>query len=195
MTTPSAATAAAPSALATGAAKMSRRGFSARNTVERRASSGAGGQSVIHENHVAVAYRGRRTRAAEECEAALRLRNFARGDLLDVLLAHVQRVHELVIDHSSAIRGNSTNGELLPARRTKLASNEHVQLRAQQQRDRRGHRNPAARDREHGNRFGAQLRDRIEQLAGKKVSRLRTIAEEHAVIWAAVGGSASTSRS
>jgi hypothetical protein len=90
-----------------------------------RTHGGASGQSVVHHDHRPPADGHGLRFAAVQALAPLQLGVFARGDLLDLVLAQVQ-ARQIVHDPHAA-GGNGPHGVFLVAGKAQLADDEHVQ--------------------------------------------------------------------
>ncbi len=98
----------------------------------------AGGQTVIHDDHVVALEIRKRSVAPIPAHAALELAALLRHQPIECVARHTERPQRSIVDDGGTTFRHRPDPELHPARRTNLARDEHLDRSIQRRRDRHG---------------------------------------------------------
>jgi hypothetical protein len=88
---------------------------------------GAGGESVVDENHGLAEEVGPRTIVAIKTFASLQLSAFIRSDVIELCVGHVSDAHEVAIEDFHAAARDGAHGQLFMIGQAEFANDEHVE--------------------------------------------------------------------
>jgi hypothetical protein len=116
---------------------------------DRRAHGRTGRQSIVHEDHDAIAQVGHRARTAVFPKAPLELAPLALGDRTDDMWRNVVRAHDIAVEDLGPGSGNRAHRQLGVPWDAKLADQENIERRLQFARDFVRNRHPTTWERQH----------------------------------------------